>query len=490
MGNQQGCCKDESQGAGVNALEKNWASEAASENPPKMAEPAAVSNGAPPASPQAAPAAAVVKAELEKAEVQRAEAEAAAAAAKQQLAKAEAEAIAAAAKRDQQKAEEEARAKAEAEEAAKKARENVCDVVFEVPGSAATHAVRFTKRPVGFDFHREAPIKVDRVVQGSHAEQLGVQPGWVVRSIQGEDMHGRDFEAKFDHFCKALRDLPGGMQVNFRLPDGSEKAVMLTQKPVGFDFRKATPITVDLVEPGGHAAEVGIQPGWVIHRINGEDMSGKHFDTKYQHLLNGLSALPGPPSSGRLTGVQVAFEVPGAAEKTLWFSRKPVGFDFHCHAPITVDKVIPGSHADELGVQKGWVVRGIHGWDMGRKSFEEKFEHLTSALQSLPGGAEIVFQVPQEDRSTARTDLPVVGPSERKVVLTQKPVGFDFNVDHAPIMVDSVLPGSYAAELGIQKGWVIRRINGEDMGGKDYVAHVHYLTSCLRSLPTKSSKTM
>ena len=54
---------------------------------------------------------------------------------------------------------------------------------------------------------------------------------------------------------------------------------------MGFEFHKESPIRVDSVQPKSYAEKLGIQKGWVIKQINGEDMDGKNFDTKYQHLL-------------------------------------------------------------------------------------------------------------------------------------------------------------------------------------------------------------
>ena len=174
-------------------------------------------------------------------------------------------------------------------------------VTFEVPLSLSASPpgapperinIWFTRKPVGFDFHNEAPITVDSVFPGSHAAELGVQKGWIVRSIQGEDMDGEDFKTKFEHFAAALTALPGGTEVVFRLPDGSERAVLLRTKPVGFDFHPASPIVVDDVKPKSQAAELGIQKGWKILRINGYDLTGAEYEIKHAHLVHALSYLP------------------------------------------------------------------------------------------------------------------------------------------------------------------------------------------------------
>ena len=82
-----------------------------------------------------------------------------------------------------------------------------------------------------------------------------MRKGWIVRSIQGQDMGGMDFESKYQMFVDVLSALPGGMEIVFTLPDGSERACQFRQQQLGIDFKKTTPIKVDAVFPHSHAAE-------------------------------------------------------------------------------------------------------------------------------------------------------------------------------------------------------------------------------------------
>ena len=108
-------------------------------------------------------------------------------------------------------------------------------------------------------------------------------------------MGGKDFPTKYDHFTRALSSLPGGAEILFRLPDGSDQIVVLRRRPVGFDFHMNVPITVDQVTPGSYAEELGIQHGWAVARINGEKMDGKNYQAGYQHLAESIGMLPGLP---------------------------------------------------------------------------------------------------------------------------------------------------------------------------------------------------
>eukprot|EP00450_Noctiluca_scintillans_P040205 CAMPEP_0194480826 /NCGR_PEP_ID=MMETSP0253-20130528/3503_1 /TAXON_ID=2966 /ORGANISM="Noctiluca scintillans" /LENGTH=157 /DNA_ID=CAMNT_0039320263 /DNA_START=1 /DNA_END=474 /DNA_ORIENTATION=+ len=57
--------------------------------------------------------------------------------------------------------------------------------------------------------------------------------------------------------------------------------------------------------------------------------------------------------------VQMTFKLPNGTHQTMSLTRRPVGMRFAGKGHIRVRKVIKGLHADELGVQPGWVVTHI-----------------------------------------------------------------------------------------------------------------------------------
>lgn len=297
------CCRDDNTvGAGIDALKdaKQWTAESESKAPgPQVGAPAAVKEAKEVDTTPPKPTVEKKEPEEEtqaKKELEAQEATKAKAAAEEEAQPKKAtEEVEALAKREkEEKARAELDAKKVVAEQVEKATTSLpgVSVVFEVPGSGEKKTVQLTRKPVGIDFHYTAPIKVDSVFPKSHAEELGIEKGWIVRSIHGEDMGGKDFKTKFDHFAKALSTLPGSAELLFRLPDGSEKMVSVKQRPVGFDFHMAVPITVDSVEPGTHAAELGIQKGWAISKINGEEMNAKDIQISYRHLLDCFATLP------------------------------------------------------------------------------------------------------------------------------------------------------------------------------------------------------
>jgi len=84
-------------------------------------------------------------------------------------------------------------------------------------------------------------------------------------------------------------------------------------------------------------------------------------------------------------GMEVIFSAGGKPQQTIVFEKRPIGFDFHPgKVPIVVDTVIPGSYAQELGVQSGWAILKINGEEMSGKDYDTKLSHLISAIKALP----------------------------------------------------------------------------------------------------------
>mmetsp|Transcript_52489 Transcript_52489/g.97177 ORF Transcript_52489/g.97177 Transcript_52489/m.97177 type:complete len:160 (-) Transcript_52489:107-586(-) len=83
------------------------------------------------------------------------------------------------------------------------------------------------------------------------------------------------------------------LEVIFATPEGTEKRVFFEQKPLGMDFRTGGfPITIQRVK--GPALEAGVESGWVMKSINGEDVNTPDgsFDGTMTILKKCLEKLP------------------------------------------------------------------------------------------------------------------------------------------------------------------------------------------------------
>uniref|UniRef100_A0A7S1AVQ4 PDZ domain-containing protein n=1 Tax=Noctiluca scintillans TaxID=2966 RepID=A0A7S1AVQ4_NOCSC len=64
-----------------------------------------------------------------------------------------------------------------------------------------------------------------------------------------------------------------GLSLWFRLPNQTLKEISFLRRPFGMMLCSTAPIRVTEVHTNGHAEELGIEVGWVLGAINGEDVS-------------------------------------------------------------------------------------------------------------------------------------------------------------------------------------------------------------------------
>jgi len=89
----------------------------------------------------------------------------------------------------------------------------------------------------------------------------------------------------------------GRLRVEFAPPGGGAEAgaavaVEFRRAPLGLVFSRAMPSAITEVEPGGHAAELGLQVGWTFTAIAGHDLADSDFPTLLRLLEDGVARLP------------------------------------------------------------------------------------------------------------------------------------------------------------------------------------------------------
>ena len=75
------------------------------------------------------------------------------------------------------------------------------EVEFELP-DGSVKVICFTRRPLGLDFNRHMPITMKHVRPGSQADNLGVEQGWRIRSLNGHVVT----QLAFQDVYRALRE--------------------------------------------------------------------------------------------------------------------------------------------------------------------------------------------------------------------------------------------------------------------------------------------
>jgi len=75
---------------------------------------------------------------------------------------------------------------------------------------------------------------------------------------------------------------------------GQTRHLVLQRRPLGAEFFKSLlgPVKVRKVHPNSYAAELGLQPGWVIKSVGSEHVSNESLAHTQIVLNNGLMALP------------------------------------------------------------------------------------------------------------------------------------------------------------------------------------------------------
>jgi hypothetical protein len=89
--------------------------------------------------------------------------------------------------------------------------DNTCTMEFQVPGEENREVV-FSCRPLGMDFSKTMPATIKGTSAGSHAESLGVQAGWIIIKINGEDTSNLEIPGLIEKMklaCKSLKVIGG-----------------------------------------------------------------------------------------------------------------------------------------------------------------------------------------------------------------------------------------------------------------------------------------
>uniref|UniRef100_A0A7S1R8I0 Uncharacterized protein n=1 Tax=Alexandrium catenella TaxID=2925 RepID=A0A7S1R8I0_ALECA len=155
----------------------------------------------------------------------------------------------------------------------------ILEVVFE--HKSFTKAIAFNRRPLGLSLGNSMPVTVTKV--SGQAAQLGVEVGWLVKSVGGERV--AESRLPFNKVADALTaaalrlpydESPPSFPMVFRDLCGQSRRVIFEQNPTGVRFaRTRLPLTVSGV--GAYAESLGVQEGWTVTSVAGTDITGPSF---------------------------------------------------------------------------------------------------------------------------------------------------------------------------------------------------------------------
>eukprot|EP00930_Biecheleria_cincta_P081699 TRINITY_DN7097_c0_g1_i2.p1 TRINITY_DN7097_c0_g1~~TRINITY_DN7097_c0_g1_i2.p1 ORF type:complete len:252 (-),score=58.39 TRINITY_DN7097_c0_g1_i2:101-856(-) len=85
------------------------------------------------------------------------------------------------------------------------------------------------------------------------------------KSVQSQELHRPD--------PAAVEEQVPSLPLGFTDPNGVDYDVRATSVPLGLDFTRTMPCKVKRVKPGGHGESLGVQEGWMLRAVDGEDVS-------------------------------------------------------------------------------------------------------------------------------------------------------------------------------------------------------------------------
>jgi len=91
------------------------------------------------------------------------------------------------------------------------------------------------------------------------------------------------------------------MKMVFLTSQGEEKEVQIVNRPLGAEFSKRpfanNATKISKVVTGSHACALGLEKGWAVKEVNGQDMTNKTFDETQKAIKKGMQELPVQSSS-------------------------------------------------------------------------------------------------------------------------------------------------------------------------------------------------
>jgi len=157
----------------------------------------------------------------------------------------------------------------------------------------------FKYHPLGIMFHKnETPIKVLDFHFNSYGLTEGVEQDWTVVLIDDtsveENKNYHDVDKKLlDHLSK---NPWWPLDIEFRTDKGELKTISFKKQPLGMVFSKHAPIKIDSFKSDSYGHSMGVELGWTMTKLAGEDvgdLSFKEVDNKLKDGLSRLEPIPG-----------------------------------------------------------------------------------------------------------------------------------------------------------------------------------------------------
>lgn len=148
------------------------------------------------------------------------------------------------------------------------------DIEFRVDGRIETISV--VRKPLGLIFDKSSsPVRISTVREGSHAAELGVQPGWEVSRIANTDVRTlgvEEVQAEMHAHVASLFDSAEFVEIVFIADDEEKTLIFQRRRRIGFTLAQTEPLTIADVKADSHAEALGVQAGWIVKAVAGKDL--------------------------------------------------------------------------------------------------------------------------------------------------------------------------------------------------------------------------
>lgn len=157
-----------------------------------------------------------------------------------------------------------------------------------------------------------------------------------------------------------------------------------------------------------------------------------------------------PPPPPTPEGVRIDFKTADNEIVTKYFSYRPIGIIFNKKAPIELMDFHFNSYGETQGVQIGWVITRIGDEDVTEiTEFPVVMQKLHDSLLPFPWWP-------------LRAEFTTPSGAQEVIQFVKQPLGITFS-RQAPITISHLKPNSYASTMGVQEGWILKKLGDVEL---------------------------
>eukprot|EP00494_Astrolonche_serrata_P028417 UN28683 len=142
---------------------------------------------------------------------------------------------------------------------------------------------------------RSRPWKVISLTNGCQFQKKGVQPGWIIVEVDGDEVGDRNADQLKKYLTEGLAtSITFNRSMENRIIDNQSNEVTISfddnaSSPWGAGCElRALPWKVTKVTPGKTFAKEGVQVGWTIKSIDDREITQQNESKYKQFLTDGL----------------------------------------------------------------------------------------------------------------------------------------------------------------------------------------------------------